>query len=82
MKVLLITLLSHECGETEETNLKNLMIVVVLDLEWNPDLPNTEPQCIMMFQKAHITENHMCTLNCSHTSIQCYIIHSANVKCH
>jgi len=36
--------------------LKNLMIVVVLDLEWNPDLSNTEPkcyQCIMMFQRAH-----------------------------
>jgi hypothetical protein len=58
------------------------MIVVVLDLEWNPDLLNTEPQCIMMFQKEHITENQMCTLNCSHTSIQFYIIHSANVKCH
>jgi len=30
------------------------MIVVVLDLEWNPDLLNTEPKCIMMFQRAHI----------------------------
>ena len=48
------TTIPHECGEIEEINLKNLLIVVVLDLDWNADLPNTEPQCIMMFQRAHI----------------------------
>jgi hypothetical protein len=37
------TTIPHECGEIEEISLKNLMIVVVLNLEWNPDLPNTEP---------------------------------------
>jgi len=42
------TTIPQKCGEIEEINLKNLMIVVVLDLEWNPDLPNAEPQCIMM----------------------------------
>ena len=30
------------------------MTVGVSDLEWNPDLPNAEPQCIMMFKRAHI----------------------------
>ena len=39
------------------------MIVIVLDLEWNPDLPNTEPQCIMMFQIAHIHRKSNVYLN-------------------
>lgn len=61
------------------------MIVVVLDLEWNPDTKYKAKVLtnVSWCSKEHIyTENQMCNLNCSHTSIQCYIIHSADVKCH